>query len=73
MLLAAGVVVFAVVVYLMFMIFLPEWVGITGKVAKEAERSHRGEAGPDSAMTKLQGKSHYLDSDKDRNPNKKTE
>lgn len=66
---AVGVFLFAVFVYVLFMIFLPEWVGITGKVAKEAERTHQGgEAGPDSLMTKLQGKSHYLDSDKDRNP-----
>lgn len=29
-------------VYAMFMVFLPEWVGIAGKAAKEAERSHQG-------------------------------
>lgn len=38
---AAGGVFFAgLFVYLAFMIFLPEWVGITGKSALEAERSH---------------------------------
>lgn len=28
------------VVYMAFMFFLPEWVGITGKVAKDAIKSH---------------------------------
>ena len=37
---AAVVFVLFMVIYLLFMIFLPEWVGITGKVALEAERSH---------------------------------
>lgn len=32
--------IFSVVVYLFFMFFLPEWVGITGKVAKKAIESH---------------------------------
>ncbi len=36
------VVIVGVVVYVLFMIFLPEWVGITGKTALENERSHRG-------------------------------
>lgn len=66
---AIGVCILAVVVYVLFMVFLPEWVGITGKTALEAEKTHRGgEAGPDTVMTKLQGKSHYLKSDKSRNP-----
>lgn len=44
---AAGSVFFlGIVVYVMFMIFLPEWVGISGKVAREAEASHRGEPPP---------------------------
>ena len=40
----SGVVVFfgSLFVYLMFMIFLPEWVGITGAKALAAEASHRG-------------------------------
>lgn len=37
----AGVVIGATVVYLAFIFFLPEWVGITGSVAREAERSHQ--------------------------------
>lgn len=40
---AGGVFILGVIVYLAFMIFLPEWVGISGKVAREAERSHRGD------------------------------
>lgn len=38
-----GVFVLAIAIYVVFMVFLPEWVGITGKVALEAERSHRDE------------------------------
>lgn len=40
-----GVVVFfgAVLVYVLLMIFFPEWVGITGKTARDAERSHAEE------------------------------
>lgn len=48
--LAAGVFVFGVVVYVAFMIFLPEWVGITGKKARDAQAAHRGDhpkTGPD--------------------------
>lgn len=47
--LAGGVFVFGVVAYVLFMIFLPEWVGITGKKALEAQESHRGTqaSGPD--------------------------
>lgn len=37
---AGAVVFFSIVIYLLFMVFLPEWVGITGKVALEAERAH---------------------------------
>lgn len=40
---AIGVFVGGAAVYLAFMIFLPEWVGITGKTALEAEQSHRGD------------------------------
>ncbi len=38
------VVIAAILVYVVLMIFLPEWVGITGKAALEAERSHAEEA-----------------------------
>lgn len=31
----------SVIVYVAFMIFLPEWVGITGKTALKNEESHR--------------------------------
>ncbi len=40
---AAGVVVFfGIFVYVLFMIFLPEWVGITGKTALKNEQAHLG-------------------------------
>lgn len=37
---AAAVFFLFMIIYVLFMIFLPEWVGITGKVALEAEKSH---------------------------------
>ena len=37
--------------YLMFMIFLPEWVGITGKTALAAEASHREDVSQPMAAT----------------------
>lgn len=49
-LIAAGAVfLLGIIVYVMFMIFLPEWVGISGKVAREAEASHRGDSPPSEA------------------------
>ncbi len=41
--LAGGLFALSIMIYLLFMIFLPEWVGITGKKALEAERSHAGD------------------------------
>jgi hypothetical protein len=41
--LAGGIFFFGIMVYVAFMIFLPEWVGITGKKALEAERAHVGD------------------------------
>lgn len=38
---AALVMFLGIFVYVLFMVFLPEWVGITGKVAQEAERNHQ--------------------------------
>lgn len=35
-----AVAIFSVVVYAFLAILFPEWVGITGKVAKRAEESH---------------------------------
>ena len=32
--------VMSMLVYFTLMVFFPEWVGITGKVALQAERSH---------------------------------
>jgi hypothetical protein len=55
-LLAGGVFLFGVVAYVMFMVFLPEWVGITGKKAREAQEAHRGTqaSGPD-LLGRMQG------------------
>ena len=52
-----GVVVFfgALFVYLMFMIFLPEWVGITGPTALRAEASHRADPEPDERSMEVAG------------------
>lgn len=40
---AGGLFVLTVMIYVLFMVFLPEWVGITGKKALEAEQSHVGD------------------------------
>jgi hypothetical protein len=55
---AGGVIVGGILVYVAFMIFLPEWVGITGKTALEAERSHQeGEkAAEDDLISRMQKK-----------------
>lgn len=42
---AGGLFIAGIMVYVLFMVFLPEWVGITGKKALEAERSHSGDTG----------------------------
>ena len=42
---AGGLFLAGIMVYVLFMVFLPEWVGITGKKALEAERSHAGDSG----------------------------
>lgn len=50
MILAGAVVFGAIFVYVLFMVFLPEWVGITGKVALKNQESHRsGEVEEDKA------------------------
>ena len=42
----AAVSLISVMIYAGLAVFFPEWVGITGKVAKDAERSHKvGEEG----------------------------
>lgn len=62
----AGIVFFlGVFVYVLFMVFLPEWVGITGKKAREAQAAHRGEeqaTGPD-----LLDRMHVEDKNKGEN------
>jgi hypothetical protein len=37
----AFMVIGLIVVYFLLMFFFPEWVGITGKVAKKNEQSHK--------------------------------
>lgn len=55
---AVAVVLGAIAIYVVFMVFLPEWVGITGKKALEAERSHveNSVATESDLITKLQEK-----------------
>lgn len=50
--LAAGAVVFfGIFAYVLFMIFLPEWVGITGKTALKNEQAHLGQTSGIQAST----------------------
>lgn len=55
---AGGVFLGGIIVYVAFMIFLPEWVGIAGKVARDAERTHQeGEvANEDDFISRMQKK-----------------
>ena len=56
LLLVGGVFFGGLFVYVLFMVFLPEWVGITGKKAREAQDAHRGAhaSGPD-LLSRMQG------------------
>jgi H+/gluconate symporter-like permease len=36
-----GLIVGLIVLYFVFMVFWPEWVGIQGKVAKKIEQDHK--------------------------------
>lgn len=45
--LAAIVVLAGIFVYVMFMIFLPEWVGITGKTALKNQKDAQGDTAED--------------------------
>lgn len=47
---AGGVFLFFILAYVIIMVLWPEWVGITGKVALEAERAHRGGTEADDAV-----------------------
>ncbi len=49
--LAGGLFLLAIMVYVLLMVFLPEWVGISGKKAIEAERSHIGDETGDKSET----------------------
>lgn len=53
---AVGVFFAFIAAYVIIMVLWPEWVGITGKVALEAERSHRegAEAHDDDVTTRWQ-------------------
>jgi hypothetical protein len=64
---AFGVSMLALLAYVLMMIFLPEWVGITGKKALEAERSHEGGApsGPD-LIDELQSHSRPVKNEKEK-------
>jgi hypothetical protein len=45
---------FSIMIYAILAIFYPEWVGITGKVARHAEESHQeGTETGDHAFNKL--------------------
>lgn len=42
-------------VYFALMVFFPEWVGITGKIALKAEESHQEGASEDTGNTPIKG------------------
>ena len=66
---AGGLFILSIMVYVLFMVFLPEWVGITGKKAIEAERSHLGDGaendGPASeALARMENTAKNSDKEK---------
>lgn len=50
---AGGIAVFfaATLIYVALLFFFPEWVGVTGKVALETEKSHRDDHEATSEVT----------------------
>lgn len=52
---AGGAFIFGVIAYVLMMYFFPEWVGITGKTALDAEKSHRGGDGQENQFWKKLG------------------
>jgi hypothetical protein len=62
---AGGVFVLFIITYVIIMVIWPEWVGITGKVALDAERAHRGGTeASDAFMDSLHKPSHPSDPDR---------
>ncbi|AHZ85398.1 hypothetical protein AB1A81_13390 [Bdellovibrio bacteriovorus] len=45
----------SVIIYFCLMVFFPEWVGITGKIALRAEQSHREGESEDTGNTPIKG------------------
>lgn len=45
----------SVIVYFSLMVFFPEWVGITGKIARDAELSHQEGASEETGNTPFKG------------------
>ena len=62
---AISVFVGGAAVYLVFMIFFPEWVGITGETALKAEQSHRGDLPHEEEPGPSTGASSPSDSSKE--------
>lgn len=56
-LIAGGVSLFGLFAYVLFMVFLPEWVGITGKTAEKNLRSHEGGSEDKDALSDFLDKS----------------
>lgn len=51
---AIAVTIFSLIAYAVLAFFFPEWVGITGKVARDAEQSHaEGNEAPEHALDKI--------------------
>lgn len=49
--LVGGLMFFSTITYIVLMIFFPEWVGITGQVAKTVEKAHS--SNPDGTETEI--------------------
>ena len=52
---AGGVFLISIFAYVCLMVFVPEWVGITGKVALQNEASHRADSAESHELNQAEG------------------
>lgn len=66
--LAGGLFALSIMIYVLFMIFLPEWVGITGKKALDDQKSHAGDGPASAALDRMESQPNL----KSKKPDGKT-
>ena len=51
--LMGAVVIASIFIYVFFLVFFPEWVGVTGKVAQKNLESHEGKQAESDALSRF--------------------